>query len=182
MIRKLAVALIAVTCLLVGTASAVTAAPDRPDFHQQALASGLSNAQTAALQSRVNQLLASIPGGRQVSATEITYDGLIVTFDPNYVESPGRAANGTVTPNLPSDITCSSGWFCIIVRGTTFSYTKCGQYWDLSNWWGNSPFKNNQSELTVAHFYDNNWKDIWDDVAYHDGYVDVTPFWHFRPC
>jgi hypothetical protein len=181
MIRQLAVALIAVTGLLVGTASAATAAPARPDFHQQALAAGLTNAQAAALQSRVNQVLAGMPAGRQVSATEIEYDGLIVTFDPNYIESPSHAANGTVTPNLPRDIICSPGWFCIIVRGTTFSFSKC-QYWDLSGWWGNSPYKNNQSPLTVAHFYDKNRNDIWDDVAYNDGYVDVTPFWHFRPC
>ncbi len=179
MIRKLAVTLIAVTALLVATASATTAAP--ANFHAQALASGLTNAQATALQSRVNQVLADTPGGHQVSPTRIDYDGLIVTFDPTYTESPGRTAN-VVKPNLPSDIICSPGWFCIIVRGTTFSYYKCGQYWDLSNWWGNSPYKNNQSELTVAHFYDNNYKDIWDDVAYNDGYVDVTPFWHFRPC
>lgn len=160
-----------------GDGTADHPAPSVDQFRGQALASGLTIAQAANLQQRVDDVLASIPGGRQVSATELSYDGLNVTFDPLYSED-----KDVLAPFAPQDIICSPGWFCIIVRGTTFSYTKCDQYWTLSNWWGNSPFKNNQTGGAVARFYDVNFNLAWANQAYSDGYVDVTPFWYFKPC
>lgn len=129
--------------------------------------------QAGSVQQRVDAVLAAIPGGRQVSPTKIQYDGLVVTVDPR--------ADSTTRAYAPSDIICSPGWFCIIVRGTTFSFYTC-KYWDLSNWWGSSPFKNNQTSGTVFRAYDNNYKQVWSNTAYSDGTVDVTPWWHLKPC
>ncbi|MCU7722558.1 hypothetical protein ODJ79_02410 [Actinoplanes sp. KI2] len=134
---------------------------------------GSGAAQAGSVQQRVDAVLAAIPGGRQVSPTKIQYDGLVVTVDPR--------SDATTRAYAPSDIICSPGWFCIIVRGTTFSFYAC-KYWDLSNWWGSSPFKNNQTKGTVFRAYDNDYNQVWSNTAYSDGYVDVTPWWHLKPC
>jgi hypothetical protein len=128
---------------------------------------------TTELQRRVDDVLASIPGGQQVSATEIDYDGLTVTFDPSYVANQPALS--------PASIACSNGWFCINVQGTAFAFFKC-QMWDLSNWLNNAPFNNNQTPGTVARAYDNNFNQIWSNTAKASGTVNVTPWWHFKPC
>jgi hypothetical protein len=129
--------------------------------------------QDADLQQRVDDVLASIPGGHQVSATEIDYDGLTVTFDPKHSEEESAVA--------AESISCSDGWFCIIVQGTRFNFFKC-QMWDLSNWFGNAQFNNNQTPGTVARAYNQNFNPIWSNTAKSSGTVDVTPWWHFKPC
>jgi hypothetical protein len=141
-------------------------------FHEQAIASGLTDDQAARLQERVDEVLAEIPGGRQISATELSYDGLNVTFDPVYSEEGAVA---------PAAISCSAGWFCIVVGGTTFSFFKC-QTWSLSNWLGNAPFNNNQTTGTVARAYDSQSRQIWSHRAKGSGTANVTPWWFFRPC
>lgn len=132
-----------------------------------------ARAQDADLQQRVDDVLASIPGGHQVSATEIDYDGLTVTFDATYSAEKSAFA--------PTSVICSDGWFCIVVQGTTFSFFKC-QMWDLSNWLNNAPFNNNQTPGTVARAYDQNFNQIWTNTAKSSGTVNVTPWWHFKPC
>lgn len=158
-------------CMAVTLAACV-----EPGQEDRAADPGLTRDQAAALQQRVDEVLADIPGGHQVSATELRYDGLTVTFDPRYPAD--KTADAAFAP---SDIICSDGWFCIVVRGTTFSFFKC-QTWDLSNWLGTSPFNNNQTPGTVARFYDINGVERWRNTAKDSGYVDVTPFWKFRPC
>jgi hypothetical protein len=131
--------------------------------------------QAASLQQRVDDVLADIPGGHQVSATEIDYDGLTVIVDPTYsAETEAFTA---------ASVSCDEGWFCIVVRGTKFNFFKC-QTWDLSNWTGNAPFNNNQTPGTVARAFDSGGKgQVWSDVAkHHDGTANVTPWWHFKPC
>jgi hypothetical protein len=135
---------------------------------------GDQGAQDTDLQQRVDDVLASIPGGHQVSATEIDYDGLTVTFDPNYSAEKSAVA--------PESIICTDGWFCIVVRGTTFSFFKC-QMWDLSNWFNDAPFNNNQTPNTVARAYDQNFtREVWNNTAKKEDTVDVGPWWHFQPC
>ena len=134
---------------------------------------GDPGAQDTDLQQRVDDVLVAIPGGHQVSATEIDYDGLTVTFDPNYSAEKSAVA--------PESLICTDGWFCIVVRGTTFSFFKC-QMWDLSNWLNDAPFNNNQSQGTVARAYDQNFNQVWTNTARSWGLVNVNPWWHFKPC
>jgi hypothetical protein len=57
--------------------------------------------------------------------------------------------------------------------------------WDLSNWFNNSRFNNNQTPGTVARAYDQNLNQIWSNTAKSSGIVNVTPggiSWHFKPC
>lgn len=149
--------------------SAQAAEPE--DFKAQAIASGLTAAQADALQARVDDVLANVPGGTQVSPTEIEYDGLNATVDPLYSDS-SIGANA---------ISCDHGWFCIDVRGTRFEFYTC-QTWNLSDWWGNSPFNNNQTWGTVARAYGQNGNLVWSNVAKDSGTVNVYPWWSFRPC
>lgn len=142
-------------------------------FRGQALASGLTVAQAENLQRRVDDVLASIPGGRQVSATQISYDGLTATVDPLY-----SAKKSAV---VPASISCADEWFCIVVEDTRFEFFKC-QTWDLSNWLNNAPFNNNQTPGTVARAYDQSFNQIWSNTAKASGTVNVTPWWHFKPC
>ncbi|HEY1093432.1 MAG TPA: hypothetical protein VGE61_01920 [Glycomyces sp.] len=153
-------------------ASAAAAAPRTTDFTAQAIASGLTRAEAADLQDRVDEVLTELPGGKQVSATQIRYDGLDVTVAPE----------GEFSTNA---ITCSVGYFCIDVRGTRFAFYECKK-WELSNWWGDSPWNNNQTGSAVARAYaqdGSTW--VWSDVANSgadSGTVDTGPWWYFRPC
>jgi len=161
-----------IAALSLAGASAASAAPAEPDFTAEAIASGLTADQAADLQQRVDEVLAELPGGKQVSATEISYDGLNATVDPLYSGS-SYSANA---------ITCASGWFCIDVRGTRFEFYTC-KTWDLTNWWGSSPFNNNQSSGTVARAYaENGTTLVWSHKAKGSGSVTVDKWWHFRPC
>ncbi|GAB3992488.1 hypothetical protein GCM10029992_01550 [Glycomyces albus] len=111
------------------------------------------------------------PRGTQVSATEIEYDGLDVTVDPLYSESDF----GTTA------ISCDHGWFCIDVRGTRFEFYTC-KTWSLSDWWGNSPFNNNQTSGTLAQAWDNNGNRVFAHIAKGSGTENVFDWWWFRPC
>jgi hypothetical protein len=130
--------------------------------------------QGSELQQRVDKVLASIPGGHQVSATEIDYDGLTATVDPTY-------AAGTSAIS-PAAIACGSGHFCIIVSGTAFDFFACRR-WDLSNWTGIAPFNNNQTGHAVAQaFNQDSTKVVFANAAVSSGTVNVAPWWHFQPC
>src|SRR4051812_33841236 len=169
MLRKLATILVAATALLAGSAGVASAAPGQPDSGAQAHVSGLTTAQAESLQQRVDAVLAAIPGGHQVSATEVRYDGLVVTFDP-------RSDSNTRT-GAQLDVSCSYQWFCIVVKGTMFNFYEC-KWWDLKNWTGVSPYQNNQIPGTVFRAYDQNYNQVWSSRAPQSGSVNVTPWWH----
>jgi hypothetical protein len=135
---------------------------------------GDPGAVNADVQQRVDDVLASIPGGHQVSATEIDYDGLTVTVDPNYSANQSAVA--------PANISCGVGHFCIVVSGTAFDFFTCTT-WDLSNWFGSSPFNNNQTGHVTARAWNQDFSQVvFSNTAPSSGTVDVTPWWHFRPC
>lgn len=141
------------------------------DFTAEAIASGLTADQAADLQERVDEVLDGIPGGTQISATEISYDGLDVTVDPLYTGSDFSTAA----------ISCSYEYFCIEVRGTKFVFWEC-KTWDLENWWGPSPFNNNQTRNTVARAWNQYGTEVFSSRAPASGTVETAPWWSFRPC
>jgi hypothetical protein len=133
-------------------------------------------AQAASLQQRVDDVLASLPGGHQVSATKIDYDGLIVTFDPKYSLEKSAFAPAAAS------ISCPEGFFCIVVGGTRFNFFEC-RMWNLTNWLGDAPFNNNQTGHAVARAYDKKFeKEVFTNTAKSSGTVNVGPWWHFKPC
>jgi hypothetical protein len=132
--------------------------------------------QAAKLKRRVDDVLASIPGGHQVSTTEIDYDGLIVTLDPTYSSEKAVSA-----PALAS-ISCSEGSFCIVVGGTRFNFFEC-KMWNLTNWLGDAPFNNNQTGHAVARAYNKDLtREVFANTAKSAGTVNVDSWWHFQPC
>jgi hypothetical protein len=172
MIMKRHVSIIFATAGVMALLASSPAAAAPVDFSAQAAASGLTADQSADLQKRVDEVLANIPGGKQVSATEIKYDGLDVTIDPFYSEGSTRQTN----------ITCDDDWFCINVRGQIFRFWAC-QTWTLSNWWGNAPFNNNQSYGTVAKaFAQDGTTEVFAHMAKGSGEIGVFSWWYFKPC
>jgi hypothetical protein len=160
-----------ITAFMVSTPLQASAAAE-VDFTAQAAASGLTTDQAADLQKRVDEVLATIPGGKQVSATEVRFDGLKVTVDPLFSKST----------RTTSAISCANGWFCIDVQDTRFEFYTC-QKWRLSDWLGRSPYNNNQTTGTIARAYAQDGSTVvWRHTAKGSGDVDVGPWWFFKPC
>jgi hypothetical protein len=105
-------ALIAVIAFLIFIALAAPAAP------------ALGAAPAATAQDLVNAQLAAAPGGKQISATEVSYGDFVVT-----VVRPATSVDATAD--------CPSGWFCFYDH-TNYGYPRgklssCG-WQDLATW------------------------------------------------
>jgi hypothetical protein len=134
---------------------------------------GDPDALNADLQRRAADVLASIPGGHQVSATEIDYDGLTVTLDPK---------SSAETSVLAPGVSCASGHFCIIVGGNKFDFVAC-RMWDLSNWNGSAPYLNNQTGHVIAQAFNADATQVvFSNTSVSWGTEDVRSWWHFKPC
>ncbi|MFD3478793.1 hypothetical protein [Streptomyces sp. NPDC058695] len=158
----------AVAALFAGSTLAATTASAQPDFHARSVASGLSDAQATSLQKRVDKVLAGHAGGRQVSPTEVRYDGLNVKVSPT----------GTFSE---AALNCGYGHLCMTVNGTNFDFYKC-QRWNVHNWTGDGPFINNQTPGTVAKFYNKDGSVRWTSTAYQSGRATWDPIWSLQPC
>ncbi|WP_181765645.1 hypothetical protein [Streptomyces albidus (ex Kaewkla and Franco 2022)] len=172
-IAKPAATLFAVTALLAGSTAVASAATPASDFRAEALSDGLTSAQADSLQKRVDAVLDGQPGGRQVSATKVEYDGLTVTVDPRSKSSTGKTTK--------ANLACGYGHLCITVRGANFDFYKC-QKWNVSNWYGDGTFENNQTPGTVARFYNQDGSERWHSVAYQKGTATWDPIYSLRPC
>ena len=172
-IAKSAATLFAVTALFAGSTAVASAATPESDFRAQAQADGLSSAQAESLQKRVDAVLEGQAGGRQVSANKVRYDGLTVTVDPRWKANGGKSTK--------ANLACGYGHLCITVRGTNFDFYKC-QKWNVSNWYGDGTFENNQTPGTVARFYNQDGSERWHSVAYQKGTATWDPIYSLRPC
>ncbi|MEU7055281.1 hypothetical protein [Streptomyces sp. NPDC046197] len=166
-VKKSAALLVAATALLAGsTVSAAAAGTDGAASHTRSTAAAATG-----VQQRVDAVLAAQPGGRQVSATKVHYDGLDVTVYPADQARQARAAA----------LNCSYGYLCVNVRGTVFIFYKC-QQWSVSNWYGDGDFVNNQTPGTVARFYNKDGSVRWTSTAYEAGRATWDPIYSVRPC
>ncbi|MEU6809147.1 hypothetical protein ABZ920_09090 [Streptomyces sp. NPDC046831] len=166
-ISKPAALLVAATALLAGpTVSAAAAQPAGDAAHARTAASA-----PAGVQQRVDAVLAAQPGGRQVAADKVHYDGLDVTVYPADQTRRAKAAA----------LDCAYGYLCVNVRGTVFKFYKC-QTWAVSNWSGDGDFVNNQTPGTVARFYNKDGSVRWTSTAYQAGRATWDPIWSVRPC
>lgn len=170
-LSKPAVTLLAATALLGGSTVAASAATPKSDFRAEALASGLTKAQAAELQHQVDGVLAAHPGGHQVSATKVRFDGVTATVTPR------QSANEQSTAALK----CKKGHLCLKVKNTHFDFYKC-QTWKAKNWTGNGPFFNNQTRGTVAKFYNKDRSVRWTSKAPQRGKASWGPVYYVRPC
>ncbi|MFD3871676.1 hypothetical protein [Streptomyces sp. NPDC058623] len=141
----------------------------------QARDAGLSAPQAAALQQRVDAVLAKDPAARQVSANRMTTAGGALTL-----AVPGRPeARDLASPNTA--LACGHGHLCVTDgRGDTYDFYRCGYYdfWGI----GDGTFHNNQTSGTRARFYNDNGSERWSNVAKSTGTAYWTPVYHIRPC
>ncbi|MFH7599696.1 hypothetical protein WDV06_32040 [Streptomyces racemochromogenes] len=144
-------------------------------FTRQARAAGLSAAQAAALQQRVDSVLASDPQARQTSANKLSIaGGDLVLRAPGQSETRDLAAPGQA-------LDCANGHLCIRDGlGNNYDYYYCG-YYDFGGV-GDGTFNNNQSSGTRARFYNQNGSERWSNVAKDSGTASWTPVYHIRPC
>ncbi|MEU3723018.1 hypothetical protein [Streptomyces sp. NPDC031705] len=144
-------------------------------FSQQTRAAGLTAAQAAELQQRVDAVLASDPQARQTSANKLTTaGGELVLRAPGQTETRDLAAPGVA-------LACNDGHLCIRDgQGNNYDYYRCG-YYSFSGI-GDGTFNNNQTPGTRARFYNQNGSERWSNVAKDSGTASWTPVYHIRPC
>ncbi|MET7378135.1 hypothetical protein ABZT08_04790 [Streptomyces sp. NPDC005526] len=165
-VKKSAALLVAATALLAGPVVPAASAQSG-----DAAAPPRSAAQRSEVQQRVDAVLAGHPGGRQVSAGKVHFDGLDVTVYPARQAARAKAAA----------LDCRYGYLCVDVRGTVFNFYKCRQ-WSVSNWYGDGDFVNNQTPGTVARFYNKDGSVRWTSTAYQAGRATWDPIYSVRPC
>ncbi len=147
-------------------------------FAQQAKQAGLSTKQADALQKRVDRVLGQHSQAKQVSANKVLLDGASVTL---------RAPGQKVAHNLADGIEakgkyiCKEGHLCMRVHGNVKDFWKC-KTWRLKGWTGDGPFVNNQTDGTVARFYNQDGSERWHSVAFQRGTATWDPIWSIKVC
>ncbi|MEU6378960.1 hypothetical protein [Streptomyces sp. NPDC046909] len=183
---SLAAAVVAV--LSVGVAGPASAATTHTpaSFAQQARAAGLSRADTAALQTKVDRYLTH-HDGRQIAANEIDLgDGATLT-----VTVPGekrvRDLNTSTTSRAAAQWECQQEYFCmyrdVLGYGDRLALYYCQDY-ALQDWTGDGSYYNLQTRGTQALMKDRNRTviDITPGAPYGNPSYDWTPVWYVRPC
>ncbi|MEU3184013.1 hypothetical protein ABZ707_07350 [Streptomyces sp. NPDC006923] len=124
-------------------------------------------------------------GLSEVQATVASVMGADVAAQGHQVNAKTMDYNGfTATKTvLSADLICSYKYLCMVVRGTTFSFTTC-QLWTVSNWYGTGPWENNQTRGTVARYYGASGNELVNmrSTAYSEGTADWGPVYSLRPC
>ncbi|MCX5376714.1 hypothetical protein [Streptomyces sp. NBC_00091] len=174
--RRILAMMTATAALIAGpvlTAEASTS--PQTTFSQQTRAAGLTAAQAAQLQQRVDTVLATDAQARQVSANKLTIAGGDLVL-----RAPGqRETRDLAAPDAA--LACANGHLCIKDgTGSTYDYYYCG-YYDFSGV-GDGTFNNNQSSGTRARFYNQNGSERWSNVAKDTGTAAWSPVYHIRPC
>ena len=177
------IGLLLTTIMAVGSAAPAYAVPTKADFAAQARDAGLTAAQAASLQKRVNAYLVRT-GGKQVAANKIDLDGKGLLL----LALPGEArAREIGTPVALASTPCSERWFCAYSQqqyaGDLVEYYYC-EYKLSMPFPALGSYKNRQTAGTSAHFYDGNGAYMYDSLAAPNS---STPFnwawvWWVKPC
>lgn len=173
--RSIAMSFAVFGLLAASTGAATATAPDSGSG-AGAAPSGLTATRAQSLQERVDGVLAEQPGGRQVSATKVRYDGYDVTLDPRQPAAARDSSGSGATA-----VACRHGHMCLTVRGKTFDFYKCKTV-ALKHWYGKGTFNNNQTRGTVAKFYNKNGTVRWTSKAPQKGTATWDPIYKVRPC
>lgn len=170
---------IAVVALGIGSASAV-ASPDNTDYADQAQELGLSRAEAAKLQSKVDGYLAKL-GGKQVGINKIELPGAVLL-----VPLPGETgARDLDDPSIQSH-ECPYKDFCAYefsyYAGTKLRMFNCVNY--QMPFAGIGSYINNQTPHTIARFKDQNFViiDSSGPATWAEPYYDWTPVYYIKPC
>jgi hypothetical protein len=136
--RRLAALILAAAGAITATANTVPAA-----------------ASTGTLQAEIDQYLATHPGGTQISAHDISYDGGI------FVVTLGRQTSTSLVAD------CPSGWFCFYdatdYQGNRGKLSSCG-WQDLARWFWN--------DRVVSAYYNTGKRGTVDFIDHAKGFVD----------
>lgn len=138
---------------------------------------------------------ASAEGAAEATAKTVTYTAPAAPASAAGATSIGPTAVPTISPStrvtyVPagSDYPCSSGELCALAwdssRGMfkVFHLYTCARY-SLSGWVGQGYFANQQTNGTVARFYNSTGGTLWTSTAPsgHQG-ANWDPVWSIRNC
>ncbi len=152
----LVASVLSLVAAVAATNSASAASSTAVRFMAQARSAGLTSAQAAALQAKVDRDL-SATSGKQVAPNRIQFDGGML-----YIALPGEVhprnlQPGVVAPHDP----CAGGGadyghMCAYSKtnftGSEIDMYACKRYY-VSTWSGNGSWDNNQTAKTDAYFY-----------------------------
>ena len=184
-IRAVAAIGILLAAMVVGTTAPAYAAPAKPDFASQAHNAGLTGAEAASLQKRVDTYLTR-SGGTQVAINKIDLDGKgeILLALPG--ENRAREA-GAASPAGAAIFECLVGNFCGYsgqnYTGDILRYFYCSYKLSMP-FVGFGSFKNNQTSGASAHFYDDNGTYMYDSLAapLNAPTMQWTYIYWIKPC
>ena len=158
--RRLAAVLAATVLSLLGGAVSAGAAQAHPDFRADAVASGLTADQAAALQAKADSYLATT-GGKQIAPNKIDVDGnaTIVLTIPGETKVRDLKSTNTAAdwdPCFYGEQHAKDGYFCAYrehwYMGDAIEMYNCASY-SLPNWTGTGSWINAQTPGTRARFY-----------------------------
>jgi hypothetical protein len=165
-IRAVAAIGLMLVATAVGAASPASADPAKPDFATQARDAGLTSAQTASLQQRVDAYLART-GGTQVAINKIDLDGKGVLLLALPGEKRAHEIAAGSQPNA-SIFDCSKFNFCAYsatnYSGDLIKYYSC-KYTVSMPFAGYGSYLNDQTQGTDAHFYDSTGAYMYDSLS-----------------
>jgi hypothetical protein len=183
-IRGVAAIGLLLAAMTAGTATPTYAHPAKPDFATQAHDVGLTGAQAASLQERVNTYLART-GGTQTAINKIDLDGkaeLVLTL-PGENRTREIGASGLIGVQA----ICDQGNFCAFrqqnYNGDVLRYYYCADKLSMP-WAGYGSYLNNQTGGVSAHFYDSTAAYMYDSLAavYGSPTFNWTPVYWIKPC
>lgn len=188
-IRHVMTTTMAIGALAVGGLAAPAHAADsvRQPFAMQAKSARLTQAQTAALKSKVSGYLKKV-GGKQIALNEISFPGgrLRVALPGEAHPRDFTSSAGTQFADSPCLDGMNNGWFCafpqISFQGDDLSWFVCGTY--NMPWFGHGSWRNNQTRGTRAQFLNGSGGVIFTTPGAYSASLDYiwTPVFKIKIC
>ncbi|AKH83972.1 hypothetical protein AA958_19285 [Streptomyces sp. CNQ-509] len=165
------------------SATATQPAPAQSKYAAQAEGAGLTTAQAAKLQNKMDRYVART-GGTQVAINKIDLNGKGVVLVP--LPGQDRAREISADGDVGALYTCNYYHFCAY-SGTYYTGSVIDMYYCRSYsipWAGNGSWDNNQSTGTRARMYGSSGNLIYTTPGAHswDAVGNWTPVFTVRPC
>ncbi|MFE2696377.1 SH3 domain-containing protein [Streptomyces mirabilis] len=170
-----AVVAVIVSVALTGSVPA-SAETQRPVYVEQAVKAGLTHAQAAQLQQKVDGYVSGNPAARQISANKLKIPGGSLTLPAPGQKKARDLASSAAAP------ACASGHLCILDgRGYFYDYYECGLEYPFDGI-GDGTFNNNQTWFTKAYFLNSDHSTRWTNTAKDSGTASWTPVFYIIAC
>ncbi|KAA2265108.1 hypothetical protein F0L68_05460 [Solihabitans fulvus] len=188
LLRRCATALVVLLAVVVGSATAnaemTNSAASRPVMIAQAHRAGLTDAQIADLQGKVDAYVAS-SGGRQVASNKVAFDGgeiLFVATGEKYVRELGSTFAPTAASACPYHYFCA--WHWNTFSGDEIKMYTCNKMYPNPWWEPSGSWINNETPGVRAYMFDYHRTRIYTTPPAYWGQADAdwSPVSYTMPC